>query len=109
VLINASLGERGIVISVKDSGIGMDSDLQGEIFQRFKQGESGLRKSHRGHGLGLSIVHELVNQLSGNISIASRKGHGTIVEFSLPELENCIGNTSSEFGNGLLFTDHEEF
>jgi signal transduction histidine kinase len=110
IVINACLKGEQLLVTIKDNGIGIEPNLQNDLFRPFKQGDSGFCKSHKGHGLGLSIVHELVNQLNGNISIISKTGAGTNVEIILPELHtDSMTNTSSEFGNELLFTVNEEF
>jgi signal transduction histidine kinase len=110
ITLSVSQKTTCLEITVRDFGIGMDVRVQQELFQRFKQGESGFCKSHRGQGLGLSIIHALVNQLNGTVNLASALGVGTKVEIKLPELSTeCQAGTSSSFGNELLFTVDEEF
>jgi signal transduction histidine kinase len=105
-----STQSRNLNIRVTDYGAGIDFKMQQEIFQRFMQGESGLCKAHRGHGLGLSIVHGLVNHLGGTLSLVSAIGEGTKVTIEIPEmLHDCETGISSSFGNELLFTTDEEF
>jgi signal transduction histidine kinase len=110
ITLSVSQKTTSLEITVRDFGIGMDVRIQQELFQRFKQGDSGFCKSHHGQGLGLSIIHALVNQLNGTVTLTSALGVGTKVEIKLPELSTeCQPGTSSSFGNELLFTVDEEF
>lgn len=64
-------------ISVKDSGVGIPIEKQHQIFERFLQLESTKVLGQGGVGLGLSIVKDLVNKLSGNISVSSEPHVGS--------------------------------
>jgi CheY-like chemotaxis protein/two-component sensor histidine kinase len=63
-------------IWITDTGIGIDADLLPHIFEPFRQGDAGPRRTHRGLGLGLSIVHHLV-KLHGGAIDATSLGPGT--------------------------------
>jgi signal transduction histidine kinase len=71
--------ESHVVITVTDTGSGIDSKDLPHIFERFYKGEG-----TSGSGLGLSIVKELVKQHSGTVTIESTKGKGTAVSVKLP-------------------------
>lgn len=91
-------------ISVKDNGIGIDEKDQRIIFDRFKQLDAGTTKRHRGHGLGLSIVKEIVELLNGKVSVDSKKGGGAVFTVSIHEQnpEGEVGNFSDD-GNDFFF------
>ena len=67
-----------LVIAVEDTGEGISDDFLPTIFERFATG------ADTGSGLGLSICHELTQQMGGTINIKSRLGKGTTVWVSLP-------------------------
>lgn len=67
-----------LIVSVEDTGCGIDQKLLGHVFQRFATGAS------NGTGLGLSICYELIQLMNGKINIKSTKGKGTTVWFSIP-------------------------
>lgn len=73
--------EVRLSVSVKDSGKGIAPDEQGNIFSPWVQAEDGKRQS--GSGLGLAICSQLVQMMSGNISLQSETGRGTEVTFTL--------------------------
>lgn len=67
-------------LSVADTGVGMDEATQARAIEPFFS-TKGIGK---GTGLGLSMVHGLASQLGGALTIQSRKGMGTTIEFWLP-------------------------
>jgi signal transduction histidine kinase len=108
VMIGAELSSEKLKIEITDFGIGIDADKQDIIFERFRQGEAGLTKSHHGNGLGLTIAKELVELMGGHLCLQSSAGKGTRVRIELPQLiqeNNCVG--SSGFGNELMFSGEE--
>ena len=109
VTVTARRHENFLSISVQDFGTGIAPQVHADLFQRFRQGETGLRKSHAGHGLGLCLVKELVAQLDGDIEIHSTPGQGTRINIVIPEVEGGITHDQLSFGNELLFTDGETF
>ena len=70
--------------SVKDDGIGIASEHQEKIFYRFYRVDKARSRETGGTGLGLAIAKQIMNQLGGNISIASEVGEGTEVIISVP-------------------------
>ena len=75
--IDVSLKSMGLnaVITVSDTGCGMDEETKGNVFNKFFQGD----KSHttQGNGLGLSIVKTIVDLLGGQIFVESKLGVGS--------------------------------
>ena len=82
--VQATLEDDALTLSVADNGQGIAvADLE-TIFDRFKQLDSGTTKSHRGHGLGLSICWSLVELLGGTIDVDSRPDAGSRFVVILP-------------------------
>jgi len=72
-----------MVFTVADQGVGIPKDQQWRMFERFESRSQG--SSHRGAGLGLSIVKSLVELHGGTVSLESEPGRGTSVTVRLPE------------------------
>jgi len=73
-------GKRGIVLEVKDTGVGMMPDVMQKIFDPFF-----TTKRSAGTGLGLSITQTLLTRQGGKISVESEPGKGTAFTIWLPE------------------------
>ncbi|HEY3476507.1 MAG TPA: ATP-binding protein [Anaerolineales bacterium] len=71
-------------IEVSDTGCGIPEDELPYIFDTFRQVEDGETRSHGGFGLGLSIVKQLVNLMSGEIKVISKVNVGTRFTILLP-------------------------
>src|SRR5665213_1054713 len=63
-------------LGVRDTGIGIAPNQLTEIFQSFRQLETGLSRNHAGLGLGLAVAQKLVALLNGSISVDSELGKG---------------------------------
>jgi signal transduction histidine kinase len=73
-----------VVISVKDTGIGIaESDLE-HIFEEFRQVDQTTTRKHGGTGLGLAITKSLVHIMKGTIKAESKLGHGSTFRVQLP-------------------------
>jgi signal transduction histidine kinase/DNA-binding NarL/FixJ family response regulator len=83
---NKSQTEKNIVLGFKisDTGIGIDKEKLGEVFERFNQGEDSITRNFGGTGLGLSIVKNLVILQDGSIEVSSEPGKGTTFDFYIP-------------------------
>lgn len=68
---------------VKDTGVGIDENIQNKIFDRFIQANLELNKQHSGTGLGLAISKKFVELFKGKIWLSSSK-NGTTVCFTVP-------------------------
>ena len=76
--------ERDVaILSVQDTGIGIEAKDLGRVFQRFHRGESARKHSH-GSGLGLSIVKRIVESHGGRIWVDSAPKRGTVFRLTLP-------------------------
>jgi len=84
IKIGANIEIDKVVFYVEDTGIGIPSDKQLSIFERFNQVDNRLTRTKEGAGLGLSIVKAYVQLLDGNIWLESELGKGSCFYFSLP-------------------------
>ena len=76
-------GHEQIKIQVKDTGIGMNPEEMGHIFERFYQ-SSAVKRKGQGTGLGLAITRELVKLMQGAIEVESEGGTGSVFSILLP-------------------------
>lgn len=73
-----------VVVSVRDTGIGIPESERERIFERFYQVADSLRREEGGLGLGLSIAKGMVELQGGRIWVESQVGHGSTFSFTLP-------------------------
>lgn len=76
--------EKLLEFYVKDTGIGIPSDKQAIIFERFRQVDEARTRKFGGTGLGLAISKRLVNLLGGTIWVKSELKNGSTFYFTLP-------------------------
>lgn len=74
-----------VQIHIRDTGEGISEEDLPHIWERFYRGQAAKTSGHRGAGLGLSLVRELVTEMGGEISVFSQTGMGTefIMSFNL--------------------------
>lgn len=84
--IHVSLNKvnEDVVVSVKDSGVGIPKDKLELIFDRFGQANDILSRRCEGSGIGLSIVKSIVEMHGGKIEVFSEIGNGTEFVFNIP-------------------------
>ena len=82
VSINST--ESEVVVSIKDSGVGIPKDKLDVIFDRFGQVEGSFNRKAEGSGIGLSLVKNLVELHGGNIKVYSKINEGTEFIFTIP-------------------------
>ena len=73
-----------IMVSIKDSGIGIPKESLPKIWDRFFKTDISRGKDKKGTGLGLSIVKEIITAHNENINVTSTVNVGTEFTFSLP-------------------------
>lgn len=82
--IDAKRVQGFMVCSVKDNGVGIPSEQQKHIFDKFFRSDNAVRYQTDGTGLGLFIAKNVVEQSGGKIWFESKEDIGTIFYFSLP-------------------------
>jgi len=83
VLVNNA--EDRLVISVKDTGTGIDEDDLPFVFERFYKADKARTRGKAGTGLGLAIAKNIVEAHRGKIMVQSKRGHGTTFTFYIPK------------------------
>ena len=76
--------ERQIVLSVRDTGPGIDPDHLPHIFERFYRADSSRHQTQNESGLGLAIAKSIVEAHGGQILATSTPGEGTTISLALP-------------------------
>ena len=72
------------LLSLTDTGVGMEPEELAKIFQPFHQIDSGLTRKHEGTGLGLAICKKIVDLMNGTIDVESQWGQGSVFTVRLP-------------------------
>ena len=86
---NSSTG-RHLLISVIDTGIGIDDTRLRSIFRPFEQEDSSIARRYGGTGLGLAISNQLVEMMEGSITVHSKLSVGTNFTVRLPLRETSV-------------------
>ena len=84
VIIGVNKTEQGLVLIVKDTGIGMNSSQLKLIFECFSQADNSISRRFGGTGLGLSLSQQLASMMGGYISVQSVYKKGSQFSFFLP-------------------------
>lgn len=82
LLMAVEAGE--LVMTVRDSGIGIPKAMMSSIFEVFRQGSEGMSRMFEGNGLGLSIVNKYIDYLNGSVTVDSVEGEYTTFTIRIP-------------------------
>jgi len=85
VALRARLVERGLEVSVSDTGIGIAPEDQEKVFEEFRQVGGDYKTKQEGTGLGLALARRFVELHGGVISVQSELGKGATFTFTIPE------------------------
>jgi signal transduction histidine kinase/CheY-like chemotaxis protein len=77
-------GRVWLGFSVKDTGIGLSKEAQEHVFEAFTQASESTARRFGGSGLGLTISHQIVQLLGGELSLESEEGKGACFSFQVP-------------------------
>lgn len=94
-----------VEIVVSDSGVGISKEFLPHVFDRFRQADASTTRIHGGLGLGLSIVHQLVDLHGGTVAVQSEgEGKGATFTITLP----FVGVISQKEAEAVQPTESEE-
>ncbi|MBN2702660.1 MAG: response regulator [Pontiellaceae bacterium] len=116
VIINVDFTDESdrdsiVLISVRDSGIGIDQDKLALLFEKFSQADSSTTRKYGGTGLGLAICKRLVELMGGKIGVESTPGKGSTFWFNLPLGLSASADESEKqtfSGEQVLIVDDQE-
>ena len=87
IRVSLTLDRRDALLGVADDGLGIDPELLPRIFDLFVQGDQTLDRSRGGLGIGLTLVHRLVELHGGTVSVTSDgPGRGSTFSVRLPSI-----------------------
>jgi two-component system, cell cycle sensor histidine kinase PleC len=95
VELRARQMQRGVLLTIADTGIGIPKRALGKIGQPFEQVQSQYAKSKGGSGLGLAISRSLVSLHGGTMRIRSKVGSGTVVALFIPQAPAALQKPST--------------
>jgi len=78
------LENQNIVFKIRDTGIGINKENLGRIFEEFRQEFDGHHRPFEGLGIGLTLAKEVIERMGGRIFVQSEKGVGSEFSFSIP-------------------------
>ncbi len=93
--------EKNVELRVEDHGVGMTKKNISNIFNKFFRAEDSLTAKTKGHGLGLSIVKNLVEINGGEIHVESEPGKGSVFTVKFPILIETARESSQGSGTSV--------
>lgn len=104
VRVGIKVEGKALVLSVEDTGVGIDNTFQPYLYEEFKQESTGNTRSYEGTGLGLAITKRMVDLLGGSITVHSEKEKGSafVVRFPLTLLRLPSEQLPSAQANGTV-------
>lgn len=84
ITVKAHIAGSNSVISIKDTGSGIPSNMMNKIFDRFYQLDNSITREHEGTGIGLALTKELIELHKGKIEVKSSSGEGAEFIVTLP-------------------------
>ena len=100
-------GHPEILVSVTDTGAGIELKDQSKLFQPFSQVDNSLTRRTGGTGLGLSISQQLIQMHGGRIGLHSAVGKGSTFYFTLPIYRSKEETSASHDGKVILAIDDD--
>lgn len=107
IFVNIFNDDEKVIISVKDTGIGIAKENQESIFDRFVQVDKSFARNREGSGIGLSLVKSMVKMHNGTIKVKSELNKGSEFIITLPV--NTIENLEEDLNTkDYLIQDNVE-
>ncbi len=96
--VGLRLAGRGgrLVLTVSDTGPGIDADRLDSIFEEFEQADGSASSRHGGTGLGLAISRRIVERMGGRLTVDSTPGRGSVFTVAVPLAEVATGDPPSD-------------
>lgn len=104
IFVNIYIKDNKVYISVKDTGIGIPSNMKDLIFDRFVQVDKAISRAREGSGIGLALVKSLVEMHKGNIYVNSKLGEGSEFIVALPD---TMLNESEKIENSVSTVENQ--
>ena len=102
-----------LIITVKDTGIGMSKESVENLFKKFSQADMGRTRKKGGIGLGLAIAQTIVNRMGGFITVKSELGKGSEFKIVIPQSvydeAPVVEVPHKEEINGAVYINMEQF
>ncbi|MFO7622485.1 MAG: ATP-binding protein [Bacteroidales bacterium] len=84
ILFSYALENDFLIFRIRDTGIGINKENLGRIFEEFRQEIDGHHRPFEGLGVGLTLAKEVIERMGGRIFVQSEKGVGSEFSFSVP-------------------------
>jgi PAS domain S-box-containing protein len=114
--VGYSVKDNFLEFYVKDSGIGISTEMHEKIFERFRQADPSIQLNYGGTGLGLSISKGFIELMGGKIWVESEPGKGATFYFTIPyqpllDDSKCSTDmqTPAEHFSTILVAEDEDF
>tara|TARA_B100001971_G_C18268046_1_gene596604 strand:- start:39568 stop:41928 length:2361 start_codon:yes stop_codon:yes gene_type:complete len=100
--------DKTLIIKVIDTGIGISDERLKDIFDEFTQEESSTKRVYGGTGLGLTIIKEYVDLMSGRVLVTSKKGFGSEFKVSIPMDFVSDKSLKTKIYDGLVYVYQDQ-
>ncbi len=107
-------GSPGLLVKVRDTGIGIPPDKLHRLFKSFSQVDASTTRHYGGTGLGLAISKQLAKLMGGDMTVVSELDRGSVFQFMIPaqvaelEVEPVLLSAETLKGRSLLVVDDKK-
>jgi two-component system phosphate regulon sensor histidine kinase PhoR len=98
VEVSVEAHEENVLFQVRDEGLGIPTEEQSMVFEKFYRVDPHMTRGVGGTGLGLYICNELVSRMGGHIWLESKAGEGSTFLFELPAAPSIETTRAAEVG-----------